>query len=231
MIRKVLVVRVLISFIFLLLIVVYETNLWGFKIDTVFLILLVLLVTPWATKFVESIELGGLKIYFKKDILEANRKVENVDIKNGEEEIKWKNEFTIDEKIKNFTKYLSFKARVNYPHEAGAYYLLQVKINDIILDKSHIINREHGAKIANGRIRRTFMSDDKTWNLVYSPDFISNYTNEKYKVLNFDPYLFVFDISKFTENNTKIKITLSHIGPTGNDAFKNPIIIRDLVTF
>jgi hypothetical protein len=206
------------------------------KIDSIFIILLIFAFLPWGLRFVDSLELNVfgwvLKITPKKEIYKANQKVDVVEInKDAEKEVKYNSELPVTENVNSKIKYLSFKARINYPHEAGAYYLLRVKVNDVVLDKSYIINREHGAKLANGRIRREFDSIDKAWNVVYSPDFASNYLSKYYKVLNFDPYLFVFNISEFIKDKTNINIKFCHVGPPGDEAYKNSIIIRELGLF
>jgi hypothetical protein len=228
--KKSLLVKICFSLFFIALLIIHLFSIWKIRIDAIALILLILTIIPWFLKYVESLEISGVK--FKIPQMDyASKYITDIKINKGETEIKFQETYSQDIKVEKGVKYLSFRARINYSHEAGAQYLLKVIINEKVLNVSHMVNREIQRKIADGRSQPTFNQVNQSWGLLYSPDFISNYSHEKYKVLNFDPYLFIFNIEGLIENGNTLKVQLVHVGDSESKPQLNSIIFRDLVLF
>jgi hypothetical protein len=220
------------SLLFLFAFVIYVFSLWNIKVDAFALTLVLLIIIPWFIKHVQSINIPGLgNIDINKDIRKISfQQVSNV--KEGENELKVESEINEQKEVNPETKYLSFRARINYINEAGGQTLLKILIDDNPLTSSFIINREFEIKTIDGRVSSLYNENDNTWKLIYSPDFVSNYSHtKKYKVTNQDPYLFIFDISSLIKDKKKINIVFVHAGNPNVEAFRNSIILRDIVLF
>jgi len=229
--RKSLIIKIGFSLVFVFILIIHLLNIWKIRLDAIALILIILTLIPWFLNYVESLEIPGLGKLNISKMDHASTHIEVKKISSGENEIKIQGTFSPKIEYDPSMKYLSFKARINYIHEAGSQYLLQIIVNDTMLNPSQIVNRESSRKTADGRIRPSFNISNQSWSLVYSPDFVSNYSHAKYKVLNFDPYLFVFNVADIIENSKKIKVQINHIGDLTNEAQKNSIIVRDLILF
>ena len=123
---------------------------------------------------------------------------------------------------------LSFKARINYPNEAGSTNILRMELNEKILDETYCINRQGSYKINDGRILKYFDENKNSWRILYSPSFSENYQHPNYKVLDGDPYQFEFivkDLLLIGSNELK----LYHTGDSSSQAYQNPIIIEDFI--
>lgn len=125
---------------------------------------------------------------------------------------------------------LFLKARVHFGHEAGSYYFMKVKVNGKYLKKEHLLNKPPEKIIADRRKSLWFKEDINSWRVCYSPNYKYNYTHRKYKVMNGDAYIFIFDISSFLKNK-KYKIIIEHSSLPDHPAFENTLIISDLHIF
>ena len=172
------------------------------------------------------------KDFLKKD--EANEYIPT-DIKDKNAiEIKYGNSYKFN-KLKleeQEINLLTFKARINYPHEAGSQYLMKLNVNGEYLKANDLINKSLTKRYADGREYSWFNEKDNSWFINYSPNFKQNYFSGKYRVINGDPYLFIFDLSRIKiENGTEYNIVIEHNGLVGNDAYRNSIIIEKPVVF
>jgi len=123
---------------------------------------------------------------------------------------------------------LSFQARINYPYEAGANYLLQVSVNDMPIKQDKLINKPINKENADGRNFLWFDDKYESWMLCYSPNFKDNYEHRIYKVINGDPYLFVFKLDHPHTENGVVKIALKHNGRSERDAYRNSLIVKNV---
>jgi len=123
---------------------------------------------------------------------------------------------------------LFLKARINYPREAGSWYLMKILVNGQILRAETLINKYFLKKINDGRESPWFNPQNDSWKLCYSPNFKNNYYHPIYKVINGDPYIFVFDLLNIRRENRDYKIRIEHVGTTENEAFRNSILISDI---
>lgn len=228
--QKVFIIRIIIT-LFALLIFGLHLFLPSLRLDTISFGLLIIAIIPWLSSLFESLELpGGWKLKFNKEISSANKFVNVISESGNYFEVKNKSKESIQltkrEDLKNI---LSMKARINYDHEAGGQYLLKIYINGEPITARHLINKPITKENASGRISTWFDDKIDCWKVVYSPNFFSNYLHHFYKVVNGDPYEFIFDISEIKENSDgKFKIIFEHNGKTGNDAYKNSIIVKDV---
>ena len=128
---------------------------------------------------------------------------------------------------------LYFKGRINFSKEAGSANLMRIKVNDEFLRDSDLINKPPIKIIADGRLRNWFNSNDNSWQLVFSPNFKDNYFHRAYKVVNGDPYIFIFDLSRIRRiNSEKFKVEIEHVGNLFGDAsHNNSLIIKDISIF
>ncbi|MFH0895581.1 MAG: DUF4062 domain-containing protein [Bacteroidota bacterium] len=148
-------------------------------------------------------------------------KINEKEIKNGEN-------FELSINVPNGKSVFSFFARINYNHEAGATPLLCIKINNINIDDSFVINKPPLRENLSGKKSGWFSRDLMAWSLCYSPDFKSNYFHSSYKVINAEPYFYAFNIKNFLVTDSKLDIELIHVVREGNEAFKNSIIIENI---
>jgi hypothetical protein len=222
--KKIFIGKILITAFFIASFIFHKT----IQIDSIGLILLILAVSPWLQPILESIEITGIFKANWKNMDEANKEIK-YEKSLDEEEITFGNSKIIERASKEIQKrFISFKARINYDHEAGSNYLLKVKINDRYLDEISIANRAEFQLKADGRRFYSYSKEFDSWLLCYSPDFISNYrSHNRHKIMNGDPYLFVFDISSIQPVDNKYKIEIEHTGREGSPAFRNSIIIKD----
>ncbi len=107
--------------------------------------------------------------------------------------------------------HLSFIARLNYNLVAGTGAALQIAVNGKLLEPDDLINKSPFYTFSDKRLFTWFEIDSIA--LAYSPDFVSNYKDPKYSFVNSDPYLFVFNISKYI-NNSDFNIEFKHNGQT-----------------
>jgi hypothetical protein len=127
--------------------------------------------------------------------------------------------------------FLSLRARIHFTHEAGFNALMRIQVNNQVLGSGHIVGKDMDAEIADGRKFSWFDSKNDTWRIPFSPDFKTNYTHSRYRVVNGDAYLFLFDLSSISPDNGEYSITIQHVGGAGNEALKNSIVVRDIVTY
>ena len=127
--------------------------------------------------------------------------------------------------------FLRLRARIHFTHEAGFNPLMRIQVNDQVLGSKHIVSKDIDAEMADGRKFSWFDSKNSTWWTPFSPDFKCNYTHSRYRVVNGDAYLFLFDLSSISPDNGEYYITIQHVGGTGNEALKNSIVIRDIATY
>ena len=74
---------------------------------------------------------------------------------------------------------------------------------------------------------------NNSWQELFSPNFKDNYYHSKYKVVNGDPYIFIFDLSKIKhDKDVHYKIVIEHIGNLyGHASHNSSLIIKDLNIF
>lgn len=113
--------------------------------------------------------------------------------------------------ITNQKHHLSFNGRLNYNIVAGTGAALQIAVNGKLLEPDDLINKSPFFTFPDKRLFTWFETDSIA--LAYSPDFVSNYKDPKYSFVNSDPYLFVFNISKYV-NNSDFNIEFKHNGQT-----------------
>ena len=134
-----------------------------------------------------SLEIPGIIKIGLKDFDNAKTVVDySAKIDDKEIEIKWNQE---DKRVfdakKVTSNILTFQARINYTHEAGANYLLKVFVNGEVLGLNSLINKPIVKEIADGRKFIWFDEKFDSWMLCYSPNFIDNYSHPIYnKKLN-----------------------------------------------
>ena len=123
---------------------------------------------------------------------------------------------------------LFLKARINYTHEAGAWYLMKIRVNDNLITEKHLLNKKLLCRFKDGRENLLIDPANGSWLIHYSANFKDNYYHPKYKVINGDPYIFIFDLSDVDRINGKYRICIEHMGTDEYQAFKNSIIISDM---
>ena len=227
----------MVSLVFFVLFFIHVFNLWGIKLDSIGLTLVIIpfliLLTPWLRSIFKTIRVpGGLSFTFR-DQAEAIEHVEvsKEDIIDKRDKvIDWNKQIsTTKESAPNDRNVLFLKARINYSHEAGSMYLMRIRVNGEFLREKHLVNKSPIKKIMDGREHPWFSSEYDSWTICYSPDFKANYFHRRYKVLNGDPYIFVFDLSAIRKKEgNKYEIVVEHNGLEGNEAYKNSIIVRDI---
>ena len=144
-------------------------------------------------------------------------------------EIKYNNSFKTIIKGRKGINILAMKARIHYTHEAGSQYLLRIYVNNTVITEDDLINKPKTEIIRDGREFPWYNPTNKSWRIPYSPSFISNYFHERYKVMNGDPYILMFDISHIKKKNGNgYEIVIQHNGMKGNEAYMNSVIIDNL---
>ena len=124
---------------------------------------------------------------------------------------------------------LFLRARINYSHESGSQYLMRIIVNGVVLGSNAIINKPEIKKYSYGREWPLYNTGNKSWFLSYSPNFWSNYFHPIYKVINGDPYIFIFDLSRIqAKNENKYEVVIQHNGMTGHEAYQNSLIVKDV---
>lgn len=126
---------------------------------------------------------------------------------------------------------LSIAARINFSHEAGSAWIMKAIVNGEVIRDKHLINKPLAKKYKDGRVRPWFSDQNESWFLCYSPNFKDNYFHTRYKVINGDPYIFVFDLSGIEPKNEKFEVVIEHTGQGEFDAHKNPVIVREVEIF
>lgn len=214
----------------LFLLIIRMFNLWNVTIDITTITIFVLIIIPWFLPFIKSIELFGSKINLASELM-ADKHINDIKIVSEEDEIKFNKQIEKEIPLKNNDKFISFRARINYEIEAGAAFLMKIKINDTFLSLRHVINKTKDRITEDGRKAPAFDTELESWKLVYSPDFVTNYKHKIYKEISSDSYLFIFNIEEFINGKNILVIKFIHTGLTGHEAYKNSIIIRDLIAF
>lgn len=131
---------------------------------------------------------------------------------------------------KTLKNVLQVKARINFLTEAGSSYILKIKVNGIEIDQTRLINKPLIKEYTNGKKMEWYSSKSFLWNLQYSPNFLTNYIDSRYRVINGDPYIFLFNISNIqpTKNNEFV-VELYHGGSETILAHQNFIVCREVV--
>lgn len=139
----------------------------------------------------------------------------------------------INEKSNRENHNLFLKARINFKYDAGSASLMRVKVNNELLIGADLVNKPPMQIIADSRAFKWFDDYKKSWRVVFSPNFNDNYFHSKYKVVNGDPYIFIFDLSRIgLTGENKYKVVVEHIGNLhGDDSHDNSIIIKDASIF
>lgn len=123
---------------------------------------------------------------------------------------------------------LFLRARIHYRHEAGSTQLMRIKVNGKTLKGPDLINQQLYKKIADGRKHFWFNDDLNAWSVCYSPNFKQNYYHKAYRVINGDPYTYMFNLSRIgSDKENKYRVEIEHIGGE-NEAFQNSIIAHDV---
>jgi hypothetical protein len=131
--------------------------------------------------------------------------------------------YTSEQRTWNFdapphgTVLLSIEARIGWYQLAGAYPLMELRVNDRPVTADMLINKPITFTLADGRsfsyyLRQT-PDSDLYWDVFYSPDFESNnVADSQYRVLEGQAYLYTFDITpllRHGQTNTIILINRS----------------------
>ncbi len=229
--------QIVFSSVFLFLFIAKLLSLEVFTVDVLTILLFVLVMTPW---FLPWIIKHGFKIktpFGYEWIIEGEtipaKHVKVVETEEDvEKEIKFDEVLPVDVLIKENYKYLSFRARINYEKEAGAGSLLKIRINDTFLNPTHAMNKKKQRYTIDKRVHEAFEPASESWKVVYSPDFVTNYSHEeKYKEVFSDAYLFIFNVAQFLVGKNELTVDFIHRGLGGHEAYKNSIIIRDVILF
>ena len=197
------------------------------------LILLICVALPLMLLF-PKIDIFGIKLeHWKKEPFTADEKVPPPKTVPFEYIVDFAQESgPVTQAAQGTRTFLSLRARIHFTHEAGFNSLMRVKANNHVLTEKHIVNKDKDAVMSDGRKFSWFNSNDDAWLIPYSPDFKSIYSHSKYRVVNSDAYLFLFDLSSISpDRDGKYTLKVQHTGKTGNEAFKNNIVVRDIVTF
>ncbi|MFC1490346.1 hypothetical protein ACFL6K_03960 [Candidatus Latescibacterota bacterium] len=201
------------------------------KVDVITLGLLAIAVLPWFSTRFETIEFpGGVKVKLKGQE-EATEFIPVSTPEPGATEIKY------DQKSKPFIleakddpPLLFLRARINYNYESGSQYLMKIIVNGKVLNSTTLINKPEIKKYIGGREWQWYNTGNQSWFLSYSPNFKSNYFNHFYKVINGDPYIFIFDLSSIeAQKDNKYEVIIQHNGMTGHEAYRNSLIVKDVV--
>jgi hypothetical protein len=193
---------------------------------------LVLAILPWLSYLFETVEIPGIGKFGLRKYDVAKKYIPTENIEENANEIKYGEQSILTKQAIEIPPLLYFKARINYSHEAGSHYLMKILVNEQILTPDMLVNKPTNKKIQDGREKQWFNQNNGSWALRYSPDFKQNYFHPKYKVVNGDPYIFIFNLSNITPKQKKLyEIKIEHIGLKGNEAFKNSLIIKDLFLF
>ena len=132
-------------------------------------------------------------------------------------------------KAKEFKNFLSFRARIQFSHAAGCHCLLQIKVNNEYIKASDLINKDKYFEYKNmHRKINWFNENTNSWRLLFSKDFTEIYSNQKYQILNGDPYYFVFNLKNIRQIDNQYHVTLTHNGDKNDEHYNNPIIIENL---
>ncbi|MBS3149988.1 hypothetical protein J4455_04850 [Candidatus Woesearchaeota archaeon] len=108
-------------------------------------------------------------------------------------------------------KYLFIKAKIDRFELAGAYPVMKLTYNDIVLTEKRLVNKkpEFHIKGTGKKTYNYFDSEINSFALHYSPDFYLNdnqHYNNNYVVAEGNSYVYVFDISDLARDNNKLII-------------------------
>ena len=123
---------------------------------------------------------------------------------------------------------LFLRARIDFSHEAGSTWVMRVLVNDEILRDERLINKPPAKRIKDGRVVPWFSVQNESWRLCYSLNFKDNYYHPRYRVVNGDPYIFMFDLSGIETRNGEFEVIIEHTGQEEIEAHENPIIVRGI---
>jgi len=204
-------------------------SIWKTFIDDYYsLILLFFVILPWLDIILKKIKLFGFSADFKDEVDDSSEFVDKITAQKDDKIVEFQKSTEIILIKKSNNDFLSLKARINYPKEAGTHFLMKVSVNNTVLTSSFIVNKPDERVINAGRIGKWFNSSSQAWAIPYSPDFKTNYLNSYYKVTNGDAYLFIFDLKSIVPINDQYVIQIYHLGTFEKDSFKNSIIINDI---
>lgn len=212
-----------------ILLIVLHLFVPNFTIDTISIVLIFVAILPWLSPLLESAEFpGGWKFKFRK----LEEPTEYVEITNLDDEaaiiVNHGEHFELQSlQVAEPPNLLVLKARINYKYEAGAQYLMKVYVNNTILKSNTLINKPIIRKIQDGREIPWFNAENNSWGVCYSPNFKSNYFHHSYRVINGDPYTFIFDLSEIEPDDNYYHVTIEHNGKKGNPAYLNSIIVME----
>jgi hypothetical protein len=92
-----------------------------------------------------------------------------------------------------------------------------------------LINKEISFTYTNQQKLHTWFNEKtNSWRLFFSKDFGEIYTNATYKILNGDPYYFVFNLEDINKINQQYHVTLIHTGDEIDESYNNPIIVENI---
>lgn len=108
-------------------------------------------------------------------------------------------------------KYLFIKAKIDRFELAGAYSVMKLTYNDVILTEKRLVNKnlEFHIKGTGKKTYNYFDSKINSFALHYSPDFYLNdnqHYNNNYVVAEGNSYVYVFDISDLARDSNKLII-------------------------
>lgn len=130
---------------------------------------------------------------------------------------------------KEGNNFLSFNARIDFFQEGGCAPLLKVTVNNKLLSRNLLSNKPPIFNYISGKSHSWFSDKSKSWSLLYSKNFKSNYSHPIYKVLDGEPYKFLFNITTIESKDDKYHIKFEHIGNTfSSEHSMNDIIIDNI---
>lgn len=205
---------------------------WRFAIDIIVISLLIISLLPWLIKYIKRINIPNIVEVELNNLGEIeNKKVEIINEQGDYLEVHWGESLNKTIEAKDDQNLLIFKARINFDHEAGNQYLLRVKVNGIPITADRLVNKPALKILNDSREWPWFNPNNNSWSLSYSPNFRENYFHFRYKVVNGDPYIFIFNLSGIPKKkDNKYEVIFEHNGMTGNEAYKNSIIVKDYDT-
>ena len=105
------------------------------NIDEIAIALLVIVILPWLYIIFEKIEWGQPKAVLRRENIAKPHKgdIKKEKLPEGLKLLPFHEEVEEEFDISKDIKYFTFKARINYPHEAGAGHVLKIFINDNLI--------------------------------------------------------------------------------------------------
>ena len=177
---------------------------------------------------IESINIAGFQMKFRAKTDDAKEKVESPRATNDSKVIEYGRSETVVIKERIGGTFLTLKARINYRKVAGFSELMRIKVNEIYLGSTDLVNKGPEATLVDGRTFVWYNTVTKAWKIPYSPDFKSNYKHTTYGLEQGDPYEFIFDLNSVKSIHGDYKVVIEHNDPEGKEAHQNAIVIRDI---